>query len=227
MPVENVYQNIENVLQRIESIKRRFGVSSTTRGYGSSFAEELDRAMQGENLNGETGKTGTLQGGESNVVTDNAGTADAGIGNVRNDEGSGIAVRKDAHVKGAGLYDDIIEAAAEHFNIPSDVIRAVIKQESGYDREAVSHKGAMGLMQLMPQTAAMLGVENPFDARDNIFGGTRYLAQLLELYGGNLNKALAAYNAGSNRVADEIPDIPETVNFVDNVLENFEEYSNF
>jgi soluble lytic murein transglycosylase-like protein len=82
----------------------------------------------------------------------------------------------------------------------------------------------MGLMQLMPETAAMMGVQNPFDAAQNILGGTRYLRGLLDLYGGNLNNALAAYNAGPGQVADRVPDIPETRSFVDAVLDAYQRY---
>jgi soluble lytic murein transglycosylase-like protein len=195
MPVENVYQNIQNVLQRIDAIKKRFGVASGSGVYESGFAEDLDRALAGENLDGEVREEGP------------------------------VTVRE--QTSPAAVYDDVIESAAEKFDIPSSVIRAVIKQESNYDRHAVSRKGAMGLMQLMPGTADLLGVENPFDVRENIFGGTRYLADLLELYGGNLNRALAAYNAGPHRVGVDIPNIPETVQFVDKVLENYEQYSHF
>jgi len=101
----------------------------------------------------------------------------------------------------------------------------VIQQESDFKEDAVSKKGAQGLMQLMPGTAGLLGVEDPFDAEENIFGGTRYLRELIDLYGGNLNKALAAYNAGPNRVGDTIPRIPETVNYIRSVLDYYNQFS--
>jgi soluble lytic murein transglycosylase-like protein len=123
------------------------------------------------------------------------------------------------------MYETTIEAAADRFSLPSALIRAVIKQESNFDPRAVSHKGAMGLMQLMPETAESLGVEDPFDPDQNIFGGTRYLVDLINLYEGNLNKALAAYNAGPQRVKTRIPNIPETRDFVDAVLHYYERYS--
>ena len=127
---------------------------------------------------------------------------------------------------GAGSpYDHVIEAAAERYRIPSALIRAVIKQESNFDSQAVSTKGAMGLMQLMPETADLLGVENPFDPDENVFGGTEYLVDLINLYNGNLNKALAAYNAGPDKVRDSIPNIRETRNFVDSVLHYYESFS--
>ena len=79
----------------------------------------------------------------------------------------------------------------------------------------------------MPDTAQVLGVEDPYDARQNIFGGTRYLNDLLEFYGGNLNRALAAYNAGPHRVGEEIPYIPETRNFVESVIRYYDDFSRY
>ncbi len=122
-------------------------------------------------------------------------------------------------------HNEIISAASERFSVPQPLIRAVIEQESGFREDAVSQKGALGLMQLMPDTASLLGVEDPFDAEQNIFGGTRYLRELIELYGGNLNKALAAYNAGPSRVNDSIPEIPETVDFIRSVLDRYNRFT--
>jgi soluble lytic murein transglycosylase-like protein len=122
-------------------------------------------------------------------------------------------------------YDDIIKAASDRYKIPQELIKAVIKQESNFKEDAVSNKGAVGMMQLMPQTSDVLGVEDPFDAEQNIFGGTQYLRHLIDLYGGNLNKALAAYNAGPNRVDSEIPNIPETLVFIESVLDNYNKFS--
>ena len=122
-------------------------------------------------------------------------------------------------------YNDIIKAASDRYEIPEELIKAVIKQESNFKEDAVSNKGAVGMMQLMPQTSDILGVEDPFNAEQNIFGGTQYLRQLIDLYGGNLNKALAAYNAGPNRVDNEIPNIPETLGFIESVLDNYNKFS--
>ena len=133
---------------------------------------------------------------------------------------------KNTHEKSDRItYDDIIKAASDRYRIPEELIKAVIKQESNFKEDAVSNKGAVGMMQLMPQTSDLLGVEDPFDAEQNIFGGTHYLRQLIDLYGGNLNKALAAYNAGPNRVNREIPNIPETIGFIESVLENYNKFS--
>jgi hypothetical protein len=113
-------------------------------------------------------------------------------------------------------FDDLISAAATHHGISQELIRAVIQVESQFDRLAVSTAGAQGLMQLMPATARAMGVRDSFDARQNIFGGTRYLRQLLGLYGGDVTLAAAAYNAGEGAVAryNGIPPYKETQNYV-------------
>ncbi len=120
----------------------------------------------------------------------------------------------------AELEPIILEAAQIH-RLPPTLIRAVIKSESNFCSWAVSPKGAMGLMQLMPGTADFLGVREPFNPRDNILGGCRYLRELIDLFGGNLPLALASYNAGFQRVIDcgyQIPSIKETQDFVTAVM---------
>jgi soluble lytic murein transglycosylase-like protein len=109
----------------------------------------------------------------------------------------------------------IVMAAARH-NVDPNLVRAVVKVESNFNSNAVSRKGAMGLMQLMPQTARSLKVNNPFDPDQNVDAGVRHLKQLLENYGGDVNLTLAAYNAGSGAVARSagVPRFPETQNYV-------------
>jgi hypothetical protein len=113
-------------------------------------------------------------------------------------------------------FDAHILAAAAFHGIGQDLIRAAIQVESQFDRLAVSTAGAQGLMQLMPNTARAMGVKDSFDARQNIFGGTRYLRQLLGMYGGDVSLAAAAYNAGEGAVAryNGIPPYKETQNYV-------------
>jgi soluble lytic murein transglycosylase-like protein len=117
-------------------------------------------------------------------------------------------------------YDHIIEEAADRFNIPATLIKAVIVVESNFNPKAVSHAGAQGLMQLMPQTAAEMGVEDVFDPRQNILGGTRYLRHLANAYEGDLVLTLAGYNAGQKAVNRhmDIPPITETQRYVRRVL---------
>jgi soluble lytic murein transglycosylase-like protein len=113
-----------------------------------------------------------------------------------------------------------LESVAERESLDPDLLHVVIAQESSFFPCAVSHKGAMGMMQLMPGTAADLGVTNPFDAKENIDGGARYLGYLLQRFGGDLKLALAAYNAGPTRVDNYrgIPPFPETVDYVSRIM---------
>ncbi len=116
-------------------------------------------------------------------------------------------------------YDHIISNKSLKYNIEPAVIKAVITAESNWDPKAISHKGAIGLMQLMPTTAEDMQVSNPFDPEENIEGGTKYLRYLLNRFNGDLDLALAAYNAGPARVEESggIPAISETTRYVKNV----------
>src|SRR5436309_4124888 len=117
-------------------------------------------------------------------------------------------------------YDRLIREIAARYNVEYALVKAVIKAESDFDRLAVSRKGALGLMQLMPETAAQHQVVDVFLPRDNIEGGCRHLRMLLDRYGGNLPLAIAAYNAGTRTVEDAggVPPIPETREYLVRVL---------
>lgn len=112
--------------------------------------------------------------------------------------------------------DDAILQASQKYKISEDLIRAVISVESNYDQYAVSKSGAMGLMQIIPKTSLDLGLEKPFDIYENIDAGVKYLKSLLTRYNGDLEKSLAAYNAGPENVDkfNGIPDFTETKEYV-------------
>jgi soluble lytic murein transglycosylase-like protein len=120
----------------------------------------------------------------------------------------------------ASEVDALVEKAAKRQDLDQAVLRGVMRQESAFRPCAVSPKGAMGLMQLMPATASRLGVPNPFDTAANVDAGAKLLRELLMRYGGDLSLTLSAYNAGSAEVdaAAGVPEIPETQDYVKRVL---------
>lgn len=122
-------------------------------------------------------------------------------------------------------YDSLILDTAQEHRVPPALVKAVIAAESHFNSQAVSPKGAQGLMQLMPATARGLGVRDPLEARDNVRGGARYLRRLIDRYG-DLSRALAAYNAGPTAVDryGGIPPYPETRQYVDRVLTYYRRY---
>jgi len=125
-------------------------------------------------------------------------------------------------------YSDVIRKAAFKHGLDPALIHAVIQAESAYNPGAVSQKGAMGLMQLMPGTAARYGVRDPYDPEDNIFGGARYLRDLLGMFGSDVRLAVAAYNAGEHNVMKygyQIPPFSETRDYVSRVLGLYYRYN--
>jgi soluble lytic murein transglycosylase-like protein len=125
----------------------------------------------------------------------------------------------------ATQYDAIIEHAAVSSALEPNLLRAVIVVESGFNSRAVSKRGAVGLMQLMPATASRFGVSNPYDARQNVHAGARYLKFLIDRFGQNVRLALAAYNAGEDAVdrnGGQIPPFSETLAYVPRVLKIYQ-----
>jgi soluble lytic murein transglycosylase-like protein len=124
-------------------------------------------------------------------------------------------------------FSDLIKKASEKYGIDADLITSVIQTESNFNSKAVSSTGAQGLMQLMPTTAASLGIKNMFDPAQNIEAGTLYLKKMLNRYGGDVEKALAAYNAGPGAVDkyDGVPPYHETQSYVSKVIGYYNDQS--
>lgn len=155
--------------------------------------------------------------------------------------GSTIAIKSDKKPTRAGVpafapqdkdlsrytrYDEHIRGAATLYQIPEQLVRAVIKVESDYDPRAISSAGARGLMQLMPETAERLGVKDISDPRENIYGGVRYLRVLANMFNGDLDYTIAAYNAGENAVIQHggIPPYAQTRDYVVKVTKFYRRY---
>jgi len=125
-------------------------------------------------------------------------------------------------------FDPIISEASKKYGIEAPLIKAVIKAESDFDPNAISHKGARGLMQIMPMNYRLLNVENPFDPNQSIEGGARYLRDMLDRYNGSINLSLAAYNAGPGAVDRHggVPPYPETTEYIERVMRYYQRYKN-
>jgi soluble lytic murein transglycosylase-like protein len=140
---------------------------------------------------------------------------------------SGTWPRYSKYSNGKVRYNSQIDYYGKRYNIDPDLIKAIIKAESGFDRYAVSSRGAQGLMQLMPATARELKVFDPFNPEQNIDGGVRYLRSLLKMFNGNLVLSLAAYNAGPTlvRKTGGVPRINETRRYIKKVLAYYDQFN--
>ncbi len=169
--------------------------------------------------------TGSVQNKEATTVQTDRQTVQKTATNF------GVLLNAISQKKSASKNEQIYSAvseSAQKYNLPPALIMGVIKQESGFNPNAVSHCGAQGCMQLMPGTARMMGVTDPFDIRQNIDGGSKYLRQMLDHFKGDLKLAIAAYNCGPGNVekaGGRIPNIPETQNYVPSVLAHYEKFS--
>ncbi|MGV8120742.1 MAG: lytic transglycosylase domain-containing protein [Candidatus Xenobiia bacterium LiM19] len=165
--------------------------------------------------------------GKKDTGTEDAGKKDSSPSQEKAPSGGkGTEQAKERLEPQAKKYQKYVDEAAQKYGMDPSLINAVIKHESGFNPDAESPMGAQGLMQLMPETADMLGVNDPNDPRQAIMGGTKYLKQLNDRFEGDIKKTIAAYNAGPGNVEryKGIPPFAETKKYVENVFSTFNEY---
>ena len=190
-------EGLNSIIHRIDELNMRFGINTT------SYQENVNKtAATG---GGEQEKPQRLENGSFATELDKAMSMES-----RGAVGLNIS----------GDTNSLIKEAAARYQVDPRLVAAVAQTESGGNQEAVSPVGAVGVMQLMPETAAGLGV-NPYDKRQNIEGGAKYLRQMMDTFGGDVQKAVAAYNAGPQAVKEYngIPPYRETQDYVNKVLD--------
>ena len=187
---------ISEIRQRIAEIEQQFGAVKKT--HGADFSKKLQAEMQKKVQPDRKASNVKMQG-------------NAPKNSVQPDASFPVANKN---------IEDMVKRAAQKYNVDPRLVSAVAETESGGNQNAVSEAGAIGVMQLMPGTAAALGV-NPYDASQNIEGGAKYLRQMLDSFGGDVRKAVAAYNAGPQAVRDYngVPPYAETQDYVNKVLD--------
>ncbi|MFB5189979.1 lytic transglycosylase domain-containing protein [Alicyclobacillus fastidiosus] len=186
---------------------------TTEQGGVADSADGLSNASAGTYLDSLTGLLSLLPNFTTGAATDTS------AGSLTEETGDTSATAASSTPPNIA---SLVDTAAAKYDLPSSLLSAVIQQESSFNPNAVSSTGAQGLMQLMPSTAAALGVTNAFDPAQNIDAGAGYLRQLLNQFGGSVPLALAAYNAGPAAVAkyQGVPPYQETQNYVQSILKN-------
>lgn len=235
-------ESIQRIHSRIGEIQNTFNklgfAPLNTQLPVKPFSEYLNEAMASDSANKINNSDGSLliENNINNKINNGKiidedtfngkisfGVYDDITNNLTNNFARAINAYKKTSADFPNTYDSIINEASEKYSVPKDLIKAVIKQESNYMPNAVSSKGAIGLMQIMPSTGALLGIEDKETLKDpyvNIMTGTKYLSQMLNRYDGRLDLSLSAYNAGPNLVdrLQRIPNIDETKNYVKNII---------
>ena len=214
--IEMDLSGVRHIQARIAAIQDKFGVPGGVPGM--DFDSVLNKAIH------QGAKNQLTDGAAAAKAPEAASAADAAKESqpLREVKLTGYA----PHTKGGGTLladaslSQLVKAASDKYQVDPKLVSAVAEVESGGNQGAQSPAGAIGVMQLMPDTAASLGV-NPYDKQQNIEGGAKYLRQMLDNFGGDVKKAVAAYNAGPNAVKKYggVPPYPETQDYVDKVLD--------
>lgn len=210
-------ESLANAIDRIEAINNRFGINLGARRVGNNgqFAKELAKAKEAIDSSDSTGKEF-----QNAVINANDNAAREAAKKLENGT-SQVQQGMDRALKNLGMdTTQLIQEAARKYNVDPRLVSAVAETESNGNQDVVSSAGAVGVMQLMPSTAASLGV-NPYDKAQNIEGGTKYLRQMLDTFNGDVQKAVAAYNAGPGAVQKYggTPPYKETQNYVNKVMD--------
>ena len=196
---------VEAIQARISEIQRRFGIEGPVPGTAVGFQRALDVELKKSNgaTPPQAAGTGTTAKADAAKMTPTG--ASAQLSGASNETAR------------------FIQEAAAKYGLDSRLVAAVAEAESSGNQSEISEAGAVGVMQLMPDTAASLGV-NPYDEKQNIEGGAHYLKQMLDIFGGDMKKAIAAYNAGPQAVKDYggVPPYAETQNYVNKVLDLYQ-----
>ena len=191
-------EGLNSIIHRIDELNMRFGINTAT-----NYQENVNK----------TAATG-------GVEQDKPQRPENGSFATELDKAMSMESRGAVGLNISGDTNSLIKEAAARYQVDPRLVAAVAQTESGGNQEAVSPAGAVGVMQLMPETAAGLGV-NPYDKRQNIEGGAKYLRQMMDTFGGDVQKAVAAYNAGPQAVKEYngIPPYRETQDYVNKVLD--------
>ena len=209
-------------IERISAIKTRIGEIENKIGFirpnanrGESFATTLAQEIKKQTPAATASDTAGNGANVANPVVTESPTAQTSSTNQ-------ISSVNYSNTSADGDIDSMVRQAAQKYGVDPKLVSAVVEAESGGDQSVISSAGAIGVMQLMPETAASLGVD-PYDTRQNIEGGTMYLSRMIKNFGGDLRKAVAAYNAGPQAVRDYggVPPYAETQAYVNRVLDMY------
>lgn len=205
---------VRAVQARIAQLQQQFGLPGPVPGM--DFQKKLDKEMQ---RGGAAGAAAAGAPGKAAAQTPKEAVVHSAGSNGAANPFASYSVNSSLPVADQNL-SSLIDAAARKYNVDPKLVSAVAEVESGGDQDAASSAGAVGVMQLMPDTAAALGV-NPYDKKSNIEGGAKYLRQMLDAFDGDVRRAVAAYNAGPQAVKDYggVPPYQETQNYVNKVLD--------
>lgn len=234
---QGVVSSLNLALMRINSIESNFsaleGVSSKINGTENTSSANFEEVLSGKIADSKVQETKDINSKIEDEAIEEAindeliknSSLSNSTKELLNEKLEATKLKSKIDLKAQSTnVEEIIETYANKYNIDSNFIKAIIKQESGFNVNATSKKGAMGLMQLMPQTAKSLGVVDAYNPNQNIEGGVKYLRNLLDKYENNKELALAAYNAGSGAVQryGGIPPYKETQNYVNSIMSTYD-----